>query len=58
VVVADHEPGAGHEPLAELLVPVQHRAGRAGDEQDRRIVTVTEALNAKVDAVRSDDLLG
>src|SRR5215204_2756878 len=35
VVIADDEPGAGGEALAELLLPREHRGGRSVDEEDR-----------------------
>ncbi len=42
VVVADHEPVAVGEPLAEFGVPPQHRGGRTVDEQDGRVRRVAE----------------
>jgi hypothetical protein len=55
VVVADHEPPALREQAAELLVPPQHGAAHAHEQQHRRVGRVAERLGAELDAVRFDD---
>jgi hypothetical protein len=57
IVVAGHEPGAGRELRAELLLPREHRAAGSRDEQDRRVRRVTEGLEAQINAVCADDPL-
>jgi hypothetical protein len=57
VVVADHEPPALGEHPAEALLPPEHRAAEAHDQEDRRIRPVAEGLGAELDAVRLDHAL-
>jgi hypothetical protein len=54
-VVPDHEPRAGGEALAELVLPPVHRAGQPADQQDRRALAITEGLDAELDSVGQDD---
>src|SRR6185312_11593660 len=45
-------PPARGQPPAELVLPPVHRAGRAGDQQHRRVAGLAERLHTQVDAVR------
>jgi hypothetical protein len=58
VVVADYEPPAVGEHLAEALLPPEHRPANAHDEEGRRVGRVAEGLRAELDAVRFDQSLG
>src|ERR687894_1816049 len=57
VVVADDEPGAGHQSLAEPPLPPVHRGCPSHDEQDGGVGYVAERLGAEVDPVGPDDPL-
>jgi hypothetical protein len=58
VVVADDVPVMGGEPLAESGVPPVHRCGQTADQQQRRILRVSERLQAQLHAVGRHELLG
>ncbi len=53
-VETDHEAPAGRKALAEFVLPPVHRAGRPGDQQNRRSCRVAERLDVEIDAVRDD----
>jgi len=55
MVVADDEPPARRQPLAEFVLPPVHRGAHAADEQDRRVGRVANNIHAQVDAVNIDD---
>ena len=57
VVVADDEPGAGCQPLAEPVLPPVHRGCPSHDEENGRIGLISESLDAEVDPVGPDDPL-
>src|SRR5215211_3552636 len=57
VVVADDEPGAGHETLAEPLLPPVHRGCPSHDEEDGGVGPIAECLDAEVDPISPDDSL-
>src|SRR3712207_5079948 len=57
VVVADDEPAAGHQSLAEALLPPVHRGCPSHDEEDRGFGPIAECLDAEVDPVGPDDPL-
>src|SRR5919107_4578015 len=57
VVVANDEPGAGHETLAEPVLPPVHRGCPSHDEDDGGVGTIAECLGAEVDPVSPDDPL-
>src|SRR5262249_21410123 len=57
VVVADHEPAAIGEHLAEALLPPEHRPPDAHDEQDRWISEVAKGLRAELDTTHGDHAL-
>ena len=57
MVVADDEPPSRREALAELVLPPIHRRAGAHDQEDRGVAGVTEAVDADVDAVGTDDLV-
>src|ERR687890_84326 len=57
VVVADDEPGAGHQSLAEALLPPVHRGCPSHDEEDGGIDPIAECLDTEVDPVCPDDPL-
>jgi hypothetical protein len=58
VVVPDHEtPAAGEHP-AEALLPPEHRAAEAHDEEDRRIGRIAERLRAELDTAHVDHPFG
>src|SRR5215211_6598194 len=57
VVVADNEPGAGHQSLAEVVLPPVHRGCPSHDEEDGRVGPIAECLDAEVDPISLDDPL-
>src|SRR5687767_6360555 len=57
MVVADHESPAVGEHRAEILLPPEHRAADAHDEEDRRVGRDAERLRTELDAVRLDHAL-
>src|SRR4030095_12782362 len=57
VVVADHVATSGSEAQAELVVPGEHRRGRAVDQQDGGIALAPEGLRTEIDAVDAQDPL-
>src|ERR687890_340351 len=57
VVVADDEPGAGHETLAEAVLPPVHRGCPSHDEEDGGVGPIAECLDAEVDPVCPDNPL-
>src|SRR5215212_2199408 len=57
VVVADDEAGAGHQSLAEPVLPPVHRGCPSHDEEDRGIGGISEGFDAYVHPVRPDDPL-
>src|SRR5215211_5058315 len=57
VVVADDEPRAGHETLAEAVLPPIHRGCPSHDEEDGGVGPIAEYLDAEVDPVCPDDPL-
>src|ERR687898_243443 len=57
VVVADDEPGAGRQTLAEAVLPPVHRGCPSHDEEDGGVGPIAECLHAEVDPVCPDDPL-
>src|SRR5687767_8069508 len=57
VIVADDEPGAGHETLAEAVLPPVHRRCSSHDEEDGGIGPIAECLDAEFDPVCPNDPL-
>src|SRR5215203_6509696 len=57
VVIADDESGAGHETLAEPILPPVHRGCPSHDEEDGGGGPIAECLDAEVDRICPDDPL-
>src|SRR5512133_580601 len=55
MVVADDEPAARRQPLAEFVLPPVHRGAHAADEQDRGVSRVARRVHAQVDAVHLEN---
>lgn len=57
VVVANHEPPAVGEQMAEVLLPPEHRPADAHDEKHRRVSRVAERFRAELNSARFDHSL-
>src|SRR5215213_8744221 len=57
VVIAEYEPGASHETLAEAVLPPVHGGSPSHDEEDGWICPIAESLDAEVDLICPDDPL-
>src|ERR687898_1902520 len=57
VVVADDEPGAARQTLAEPVLPPVHRGCPSHDKEDGGVGPIAEWLDAEVDPVSPDDPL-
>src|ERR687889_2694925 len=57
VVIAEYEPGASHETLAEPFLPPVHGGSPSHDEENGWIGPIAECLDAEVDPICPDDPL-